>query len=193
MGRIAVWTITRQGKRREFAVHFHDHSAERGWAVNQLSVLGAHLYSTCPITNEVWSLPDESAKAFLEANPVQETFDGLYIAKRFAGDVKDSVLDLLAPLTELTTLKVSSNLITDFGVAKIEILQRLQVLSVHSPLLTDECLSSCEKLKNLRRFSFQGKCGISAESLDRLIAKLPVIEQAWGPNLYHWPRHPARS
>lgn len=87
----------------------------------------------------------------------------------------DSVLDWLPRSTQLYSLAIADNRITDKGVRKIvQLFPSLEVLSLRSTLITDKALTSVSTLKKLRFFSIE-HTGITDEGIEKLYG-LPLEE-----------------
>jgi hypothetical protein len=172
------WTITKGDCSKTFIAHHIDEPSDRTDAIAYFRSNDCGVYSICPITDEIWAMPEEAANCFLSRNPTPQQIGSLYIRSR-TRTFTDSDLSLLLLLPELRNLNILSRAVTDAGIQNIEHLGLLESLVVYSPLVTDTCLQSIAKLKQLKSLDLQGSPNIL--NARRLRKHLPKLDEYWGP------------
>ena len=126
----------------------------------------------------LWSLEIEGPRG-LESTMSQSPFGRFrelrLVMLQMSGDFPEVVLEHVADLRELTFLTIHSGALTDSGVAFLASNQSIQVLFIHCENITDASIGTLINMKALRQFSFDFRCGITAEGLKRLEAARPDI------------------
>ncbi len=181
MARTAVWTVSRGSDNREFIAHYSDDPPERTEAVAFFAALDCGIYSNCPITDKLWTLPVDEANAYLAANPTRQTYNSLYIRGR-CDDISDDDLSRLAHIPELIRFHIFSDRLSDAGVRHISALSKLEGLVIYSPLITDACLGTIAQIKSLQDLDLQCSPLITTAAFRSLILELPSIRTSWGPH-----------
>lgn len=128
MTRTLEWSVTRNNENRDFIAHYVDDSLERA---ETTAFFEDSLFPDSPIDDYLWTLPIGEANAFLSANPIQQTFESLYLQRR-GDDIRDNDLARVTHLPELRRIIVYSNRVTDAGVRHLSSLFQLEWLSIYS-------------------------------------------------------------
>lgn len=101
------WTITKGDCSKTFIAHHIDEPSDRTDAIAYFQSNDCGVYRICPITDEIWAMPEEAANCFLSRNPTPQQIGSLYIRSR-TRTFADSDLSLLLLLPELRNLNILS-------------------------------------------------------------------------------------
>jgi hypothetical protein len=145
-----------------------------GWLLGQeyfFTIAGAE-FDNAPPSSEVLELLSKLPKVYaLSFRATGISADALEQIKRLPGlqsisieDVNDEVLLELSSLTNLRSLHVRGDGLTDTGVAHVGRLENLRELGIGGNKLTDAALAELTRLKHLRKLHLS-RTGLTQESL----------------------------
>jgi hypothetical protein len=176
---------------REYVVTITDDAPERAEAVAFFGreMLIPDIHKLCDLV-QFDELPLDDAQAYLDAHPIQVTFNRLTLDewgplfndRKYHATLNDDDLARLKYIPELKDVQVFTSQISDKGIAHFQHLREIKRLWLYSSNVTDRCLAVIRDLVSLEGLDLQGARNVSKQAFADTVALLPNLVDSYAPS-----------